>query len=239
MSAATISTATSNNGEPVVEFRGVSRSYSIGTGRVTGLTGADLSIARGEFLAVTGPSGSGKTTLLNLATLLDRPSTGSLHFAGRDVAALSDAQVCALRGQAIGIVFQACHLLPAWSVLDNVLLRFRYLDMDRSQARALALAALAAVGLAALARRPARLLSGGEMQRVAIARAIASRPVLLAADEPTGNLDSVAAGAVLECLHALHREGLAILLVTHNPALLAYCERHIECRDGTLSEARH
>lgn len=228
-----------NSGAPVVEFRGVSRHYVVGVSRVTGLTRADLSIPHGEFLAVTGPSGSGKTTLLNLATLLDRPSDGAMCFAGRDVAALSEAEICALRGTAIGIVFQACHLLPAWSVLDNVMLRFRYLDVPRDEARARAIDALATVGLAALTERPARLLSGGEMQRVAIARAIASRPALLAADEPTGNLDSASATAVMDCLRVLNNEGLTILLVTHNPALLAYCSRHVECRDGMLSEIRH
>lgn len=222
---------------PVVELRGASRHYAVGASRVRGLQGADFSMQRGEFVAVTGNSGSGKTTLLNLATLLDRPSGGGVHFDGHDAGALSEAALCDLRKQSIGIVFQACHLLPARSVLDNVAFRFRYMDLPHDEARRRAQEALAAVGLSALAGRPVNLLSGGEMQRVAIARAIAHRPLLLAADEPTGNLDATAAAAVMDCLRALNRDGLTVLLVTHNLSLLGYCRRHLKCRDGQLSEA--
>jgi putative ABC transport system ATP-binding protein len=195
----------------------------------------DLTVRAGDFVMVTGPSGSGKSTLLHLAALLDHPSEGRLVFEGRDVSALAETELCGIRKHRIGMVFQKYCLLPHRSVLENVLFRFRYTGHTPERARAAALGALRQMDMEAVLNRPARVLSGGEMQRVAIARAVALRPALLVADEPTGNLDAGTAGAVMQCFRTLHREGLTILMVTHNAALLPFCTRHLLCRDGELA----
>jgi ABC-type lipoprotein export system ATPase subunit len=221
---------------PVLELRGVHKSYFTAAGRVDVLRGVDLAIRPGEFVAITGPSGSGKSTLLNLAALLDQPTTGQVLLDGEDVSAIDVAQAAAIRKTKIGMVFQQFHLLAGRSARDNVAFRFRYTDVPREEAHARADAAMTQFGIRHLADRPARLLSGGEMQRVAIARAVALRPILLVADEPTGNLDRASADAVLESFHRMNEDGIAVLLVTHNESLLAYCDRHFECRDGYILE---
>lgn len=221
----------------LLRFEDVSRTYHGPAGRFDGLKNVSLSIRPGDYVSVTGPSGSGKSTFLNLAALLDRPSGGTLRYAGRDAASLTEPEACAIRSGQLGFVFQNFHLLAHRSVLDNVRLRFRYAGVGREEAEALSLEALRFVGLSRLSHKPARLLSGGEMQRVAIARAIALKPVLLAADEPTGNLDSDAAQGVLECFRQLHQQGVTLLLVTHNTALTRDCTRHLQCRDGDIREA--
>jgi putative ABC transport system ATP-binding protein len=218
----------------ILEFRAVSKHYALAAGGVQALHEVDLSLEQGEFAALTGPSGSGKTTLLMLATLLDRASAGCVRFDGQDVTALDEGALSALRARAVGVVFQNYHLLPGRSVLENVLFRFRYLDPQPADPRSIAMDALELVGLADLADRPARLLSGGEMQRVAIARAVAVAPRLLAADEPTGNLDSESATAVMDCLSRLNRLGTTVLMVTHNESLLGYAGRRLQCRHGRL-----
>jgi putative ABC transport system ATP-binding protein len=183
---------------------------------------------------ITGPSGSGKTTLLNLAALLDRPSSGRLLLEGQDLSAMPEGGLCRLRKTRIGMVFQKFCLLPHRSALANVRFRFRYLESEPAAAEARAREVLAQMGLAGMADRPARLLSAGEMQRVAVARAVVLRPALLLADEPTGNLDASMARVVMECFRELNRQGLTILMVTHNTALLPYGTRRLMCRDGTL-----
>jgi len=218
----------------ILEFRAVSKRYALASGPVQALAEVDFSLREGEFAALTGPSGSGKTTLLMLATLLDRATAGQVSFDGKDVAELGEDGLCALRARAVGVVFQNYHLLPERTVLENVLFRFRYMDPPPADAQAVALKALELVGLEELAERPARLLSGGEMQRVAIARAVAVEPRLLAADEPTGNLDSKSAGAVMECLARLNRLGTTVLMVTHNESLLGYADHRLQCRHGRL-----
>ncbi|HEY8240589.1 MAG TPA: ABC transporter ATP-binding protein [Kiritimatiellia bacterium] len=213
------------------------KSYLTAVDRVDVLHGVDLRVRRGEFIGITGPSGSGKSTLLNLAALLDQPTAGTLRLDGEDISGLDADQLCERRKTKIGMVFQQFCLLPGRSARDNVAFRFRYTGCPRGEALERADATLRQLGLASLADRPARLLSGGEMQRVAIARAVALRPALLAADEPTGNLDHTAATAVLESFRRMNEEGLTILLVTHNEALLAYCTRHLVCRNGALESA--
>ncbi len=222
---------------PVVRFAGVGKRFPAPAGAVEVLRRIDLQVQPGDFVAITGPSGSGKSTLLHLAALLDRPTAGTVHFNGQAVSGLSEDALSALRKTGVGMVFQKYCLLPHRSVLDNVLFRFRYVDHDRRAARNRALEALDVVGMGRLADRQARLLSGGEMQRVAIARAVALRPKLLVADEPTGNLDSAASRVVMDSLERLNREGLTILLVTHNEALLGYCSRQLRCEQGMLREA--
>jgi putative ABC transport system ATP-binding protein len=223
--------------DDVLELRAVARRFAAPSGPVEVLRGADLRVRAGDFVAVTGPSGCGKSTLLHIAGLLDAPTSGAVIFEGRDVSRLGQADLCALRRDRVGMVFQAFRLLGHRSARENVLFRFRYTDLPRDGCAARADEALRALGVDGLAHRPARLLSGGEMQRVAIARAIALRPALLLADEPTGNLDGAAARSVMECFRELNRDGLTILMATHNEALLAYCSRHVACRDGAL-EAR-
>jgi putative ABC transport system ATP-binding protein len=221
---------------PVLEMRGVTKSFATTAGRVDVLRGVDLAVRRGDFVAITGPSGSGKSTLLNLAALLDRPTSGEVCLDGQDVTRLDDESACEIRKLKVGMVFQQFHLLPRRSVRENVLFRFRYTDRAPDETGRAAEFALDAVGLSAIAQRAARLLSGGEMQRVAIARAIALRPALLVADEPTGNLDRASAEGVMDCFTRMNRAGLTILLVTHNEHLLHYCTRHLACRDGRVEE---
>jgi ABC-type lipoprotein export system ATPase subunit len=216
----------------------VGKSFPAAGGPVHVLHAVDLYVEHGEFVALTGPSGSGKSTCLNLAGLLDQPTEGELLLEGDDTCSLSERALCELRKRKVGMVFQGFHLLPHRTVLENVMFRFRYLDVSIDEAREHALRALAAVGLGGITERSARLLSGGEMQRVAIARAVALRPGLLLADEPTGNLDRDATDVVMETFAELNREGIGILLATHNPDLLKYCGREVVCRDGTLSDGR-
>ena len=218
----------------ILEFSAVSKRYELAAGAVQALGGVDFTLREGEFAALTGPSGSGKTTLLMLATLLDRPTTGKVSFGGRDVAELGEDALSALRARAVGIIFQNYHLLPGRTVLENVLFRFRYMLPQPEDMRGVALRALELVGLREFADRPVRLLSGGEMQRVAIARAMAVEPKLLAADEPTGNLDHESAHTVMECLKKLNQLGTTILMVTHNESLLGYADRRLKCRRGVL-----
>ena len=221
---------------PVVELRKVERDFPSSAGAVRVLHSVDLAIRRGEFAVITGPSGSGKTTLLNIASLMEHPSAGRVLFDGEDVSAMSERQLSSIRKHRVGVVFQRFHLLTGRSVLDNVLFRFRYLEHRPRDARTLSLDALSVVGMSAVCSRPARVLSAGEMQRVAIARAVAQRPDLLVADEPTGNLDRATAEDVMRCFTELNRQGITILMVTHNEELLRYASRHFLCRDGRVEE---
>jgi len=222
---------------PIMSFQNVSRSYVTPTGQQPVLQNVNVQIHRGEFCAITGPSGAGKSTFLNLCALLDEPTSGTIDFDGLPLSTFSEESLCSLRSQSIGMVFQHYCLLPHRTVLENVLFRFRYIEMESRRARTLALDALDMVGLTGFEARPTHGLSGGEMQRVGIARAIALRPRLLVADEPTGNLDSASAASVMNCLQAIGRqEDMAILLVTHDESLLRYASRHLRCHDGALIE---
>jgi putative ABC transport system ATP-binding protein len=224
-----------NAADAILELTGVTRRFPSPGGAVTALAEVSLAIRPGEFVALTGPSGSGKTTLLNLAALLDQPTTGRVRLAGRDTSGLGESTLCAWRARQVGMVFQRFHLLPRRNVADNVRLRFRYLDTPAAEREAGVRGALERVGLTELARRPARVLSGGEMQRVAIARALALTPALLVADEPTGNLDAGNSSRVMELFSELNRGGLTILMATHNPALLAHCSRVLRLENGRLA----
>jgi putative ABC transport system ATP-binding protein len=221
--------------DPVLRLQGVGRTFQLPAGPVEVLRGADLTLNRGDFAMVTGPSGSGKSTLLNICALLDTPTAGDVVFEGRDISALGEAELCALRSVRIGMVFQRFRLLPHRSALANVVFRFRYVTPAPEDAEERSESLLAEMGLAAHARRPARLLSSGEMQRVAIARAVVLRPSLLLADEPTGNLDVASGHMVMAAFADLHRQGLTIMMVTHNEDLLSYGTRHLVCRNGVLT----
>ena len=219
----------------ILQLHDVNKSFWASHGSVDVLHSVNLSLAKGEFAIVTGPSGSGKSTFLHLAALLDVPSSGELFFEEQETASLQDDELCDLRKNSIGIVFQKYYLLPHRSVFENILFRFRYLDYSSSEARERASEALEMMHLDAIADRPARLLSGGEMQRVAIARAVALTPKLLIADEPTGNLDSSSANAVMDYLGMLNQAGITILMATHNESFLKYCSRHLICNDGRIT----
>jgi len=213
----------------MIELQEVSRTYQRPGGEpVEALRTVSLRIARGEFVAVVGTSGSGKSTLMNVLGLLDRPDAGRYLLDGQDVSGLDVESQARTRNRRIGFVFQAFHLLPRTSALENVELPLLY--SDRAQIAGLGRKALESVGLAdRLDHRPSEL-SGGQQQRVAIARALVNEPDLLLADEPTGNLDARSAGEIMAVFEALNRAGRTIVLVTHDPAVAAHCGRvaHIE-----------
>lgn len=222
---------------PVVELRGVQRSFSSGDVTVTALVDASLEINRGEYVAVVGPSGSGKSTMLNLVGLLDRPTGGRYFFEGIDTDDLTDGQRAWLRSQGIGFVFQSFHLLPHRNVLENVLMSTIYNGMPRSERIPAAEEALNRVGLGHRIEFPPTSLSGGERQRVAIARAIVTRPALLLCDEPTGNLDSATGESVLSLFDELRAGGFTLVVVTHDDVVSNHADRVIRMRDGQVETA--
>lgn len=220
---------------PVISLRAVAMTYP-GPPPVHALRPCDLTIHHGEYTAIIGPSGSGKSTLLNILGLLDRATQGTYAFDGTDVALISEAERTALRGTRIGFVFQAFHLLPHRTALDNVALAQLYIGPRRSERRATAADALCRVGLAERMNALPIHLSGGERQRVAIARALLNRPSLLLCDEPTGNLDSETASVVLSLIDELHRDGLTVIVITHDSAVAARARRTVTIRDGVLAD---
>ena len=213
---------------------GLGRTYGSGEAEVRALAALDLEIGAGEFVAVTGPSGSGKSTLMHLLGLLDRPSSGQLMLGGADTAALSDRQRAGLRNRHLGFVFQSFNLLGRHSALENVALPLAYAGIGRRERERRAAIALTSVGLADKARSTPAQLSGGQQQRISIARALVGEPDVILADEPTGNLDSVASGEILDIFDGLHASGLTVVVVTHEPAVAAHAGRILSFRDGHL-----
>ena len=218
-----------------LELRGVVRTFKQGDTRLQILRGADLAIAPGEIVALVAPSGTGKSTLLHLAGLLERPDAGQVIIGGQDAGALPDAGRTAVRRDRIGFVYQAHHLLPEFSALENVVLPQLIAGRPRRVARERAMQLLGSFGLAPRARHLPGLLSGGEQQRVAVARALANAPGVLLADEPTGNLD-VATSAVVfdELLRIVREQGVAALIATHNPELAARMDRRVTLHEGRV-----
>lgn len=216
---------------PVFEAAGIEKAYDAGA--VRALRGVDLRVAEGEFAAITGPSGCGKTTLLHLLGALDFPTAGHLAFRGESLGRLADP--AAYRAREIGFVFQAFHLLPTFTVLENVQLPMFETDRPRTERRKRAGELLEAVGLGHRANHLPAKLSGGERQRAAIARSLANEPAVLLADEPTGNLDSENAAVVMDLLVRVHREReMTVLLVTHDAATAARASRIIAMKDGRV-----
>ncbi|WP_410814446.1 ABC transporter ATP-binding protein [Micromonospora sp. 067-2] len=220
---------------PAIEAVDVSRTYQLDGVSVEALRGVSLTVRPGDYVALVGPSGSGKSTLMHLLGGLDRPSAGRLVIGGRDVGTLTPPEMATLRNETIGFVFQAFHLLPRTSAVENVALPLVYRGVSARQRRERAAAMLGRVGLGhRLDHRPNQM-SGGEQQRVAIARALVTEPTVLLADEPTGNLDSVTGAAVLELLERLNaEEGVALVMVTHDQEVAGRARRRITMRDGVV-----
>jgi putative ABC transport system ATP-binding protein len=223
----------------LLEAVDVERTYRLGRDvEVPALRGVTFAVDRGDYVAIVGSSGSGKSTLLNLLGALDRPTAGHVRYAGRDVLDLSDTELAELRNRRIGFVFQAFHLLPRLTALDNVALPLVYRPGTSRDRRERAAAALEAVGLGdRMDHRPTEL-SGGQQQRVAIARAVVTEPDLVLADEPTGNLDSVTGEDIMRLLEGLHADhGTALVVITHEAEIAARASRRIELRDGRMTGA--
>jgi putative ABC transport system ATP-binding protein len=220
----------------VLALRGVTKAYGEGDARVQVLHGLDLEVAAGEFVAIMGPSGSGKSTLLNILGCLDRPTGGAYLLDGEDVARLSDDRLSLIRNGRIGFIFQSYNLIAQLTVLENVKVPLLYRARGRGGEGRRPEDLLATVGLShRLTHRPSQL-SGGECQRVAIARALVNDPILILADEPTGNLDSKTGAEVLELLEGLHRQGRTIVLITHDAAVARRAGRTVRLQDGRLRE---
>ncbi|MBD8874319.1 ABC transporter ATP-binding protein [Rhodanobacter sp. DHB23] len=218
----------------MVNMDELTRHYRVGGQAISALDGINLNVPRGQFVAIVGPSGSGKSTLLNMLGCLDRPDHGRYLLDGVDVSTFDDERASDFRNRRIGFVFQAFHLLPRLSVLENVLLPRRFLRGPDEGLEERARMLLARMGLERhLVHRPGQL-SGGQMQRVAIARALLMKPALLLADEPTGNLDSKSAADVLALLAEVHAAGQTIVMVTHDAEVAARAQRQIGLRDGRI-----
>lgn len=219
----------------VIEVYHISRIYRTREVETTAVEDVSLRLEAGTYLALCGASGSGKSTLLSLMALVDRPSSGELRLFGQDIGAKSDRELAQLRAKHIGIVFQAFHLIPELTVLDNVILRLRYHDdMGAARNREQALRALERVGLANRAKHFPDQLSGGQQQRAAIARALVGNPSILLADEPTGNLDTGNSEAVMELFDTIHASGVCIVLATHEPRYAQRAQRIVQMSDGRV-----
>ncbi len=219
----------------MIETADVTRTYRLEGVDVAALRGVTLRVDAGEYVAVSGPSGSGKSTLMHLLGALDRPTAGVVRINDRDISALSDTALAELRNRTIGFVFQAFHLLPRVTALENVCLPLVYRGVRRAERRQLAREALDAVGLTHRVDHRPNQLSGGEQQRVAIARALVGQPRVIFADEPTGNLDSRTGAEVMGVLDRLNAErGVAVVLVTHEPTVAEHARRQIRVRDGLI-----
>jgi putative ABC transport system ATP-binding protein len=226
--------------DTVIQLEAVWKIYQMGDVQVQALSGIDLEIERGEFLAIAGASGSGKSTMMNLIGCLDLPSKGKIRLNGTDIATLRESQLAQIRGKKIGFVFQQFNLIPTLTALENVMLPLEFQNVDSRKARETALELLKLVGLGERVRHLPSQLSGGQQQRVAIARALAVDPDIILADEPTGNLDSKTGEFVMKLLADIHRKDTkTIILVTHDFYLVKRAERVVYLKDGKIERIEH
>ena len=219
---------------PVIEIKKLSKIYNPGENEVRALDGVDLTVQKGEFVAIVGHSGSGKSTLMNMIGCLDIPTEGTYLLNGENVSELGDDELSVIRNREIGFVFQSFHLIPNLNAYENVELPLIYRGLPAHIRREMTEAALSRVGLAErMYHRPSQM-SGGQQQRVAVARAIAANPPLILADEPTGNLDSKSGAAVFDIIRQLHEEGNTIVLITHDEGLARKAQRMVRITDGRV-----
>ncbi|HEX8993263.1 MAG TPA: ABC transporter ATP-binding protein [Anaerolineales bacterium] len=228
--------------QKIIETQDLRKIYGSGDSEVVALDGVSLEINSGEFVAIMGPSGSGKSTLMHILGCLSRPTSGRYILDAQDVSDMDNRQLAAIRNQKIGFVFQAYNLLPRTTALRNVMLPLLYNradhrvpGKDEAQAREM----LEKVGLATRLDHQPQELSGGQQQRVAVARALVNRPVLIIADEPTGNLDSHSGADIMDLMRDIHQQGATIVIVTHDPKIAAYTQRVVELRDGQIANVTH
>jgi putative ABC transport system ATP-binding protein len=221
----------------IIETRGLTKTFGNNGAAVHALRGIDLTIARGEFVALVGPSGSGKSTLMAILGCLDSPTEGSYFLDGQPVQGLAGSELAQIRNEKVGFVFQNYNLLPKASIARNVELPLLYAGVSRKARRKRALELLERVGIPEKANVLPAVLSGGQRQRVAIARALANNPAILLADEPTGALDSKTGAEVLELFQELHRHGNTVILVTHDAHIAALAQRQVELYDGVIRHA--
>jgi putative ABC transport system ATP-binding protein len=225
--------------EPLLKVEGLSKDYYVGSQVVHALRGISAEVARGEFVAVMGPSGSGKSTFMNLLGCLDKPTGGRYVLEGEDISSLRSDQLARIRNRRIGFVFQTFNLLPRTTALDNVCLPLMYGGVSRRKRTRKAEAVLETVGLSDRSHHLPTQLSGGQQQRVAIARALVNDPALILADEPTGALDTRTGREIMAVLQRLNREGITVVLVTHEKEIAQFARRSILFRDGHIVEDEH
>ena len=226
------------NKKTIIEFKNIVKTYGVGDAKTNALNGVDLSIKEGEFVAIMGASGSGKSTAMNMIGCLDKPTSGEYLFNGINVENLNRNQMALLRRNFLGFVFQSFNLLGRTSALENVELPLVYRKIPAKQRKEMALETLAKVGLQSVVYNTPAQLSGGQQQRVAIARAIVSNPLVLLADEPTGNLDSIKSLEIMNLLKKLNEEeNITIIMVTHEEEMAAFASRVIYFRDGHIEDS--
>ncbi len=220
--------------EPLIQVRDMCKVYNPGENEVHALDHINLTVQKGEFLAIIGQSGSGKSTLMNMLGCLDVPTSGEYHLNGSDVAAMNDNELSVIRNKEIGFIFQGFNLIPNLTALENVELPLIYRGIDRKTRKTLAVNSLRMVGLEKRMTHKPSEMSGGQQQRVAIARAIAAKPPVILADEPTGNLDSASSKEILQILKEMHRDGKTIILITHDDGIAAQARRVVRILDGRI-----
>jgi putative ABC transport system ATP-binding protein len=234
MSASIIAPRSTQLAETVVELRDVHRHYSMGDQVVRALDGIDFKVERGSYWAIMGPSGSGKSTLLNVLGCLDRPTSGAYFLGDEDVSRLPDDRLSEVRGERLGFIFQSFQLIPQLTVLENVEVPLFYQGISSAEARERSRVVLEKVGLGDRQRHRPTELSGGQQQRAAVARALVNQPLVLLADEPTGNLDSKTAKEILDLFDELHDQGRTIILVTHDPLVASRADWVLRVLDGKV-----
>lgn len=220
--------------EPLINVEGITKIYQVGEQEVRALNGVDLTINRGEYVALMGPSGSGKSTLMNVLGCLDTPTDGKYVLNGKEVDSLTDDELAEIRNQEIGFVFQTFNLLPRYSSLENVALPMIYGGYTKAERDERGREVLAQVGLGDRIDHKPNELSGGQRQRVAVARALVNRPSIILADEPTGNLDTKTSHGIMKLFDEIHKQGNTIILVTHEEDIAAHTRRIIRLRDGVV-----